>query len=456
MGVVTVHSGLTEPITVHLVDAGGLGVSGLSPTLTLRRQDTTSWWNGSAMVASGVELDMTEVSAAEAIGDYRYNFETAGADAAKYIVEVTPSSVSGVANLPATGALEVSLSALLPDYQGYVWIDALSNPQGGQGSPGVVVGVNGLQSNPVDSIEDARVIADALGIRSYRIRGSVDLDQEYRGWVFEGWPQVRGSVGSAVRLTSTFICVAQFLNMSLSRGGLNGSIINAVNCQVTAGHARANGSFHNCAVGGTWDIQPDGEVEVIDCYRPSSTSFWGVSSFFATSDSKWSISRFSGDITLSELVSGNTIDIGLAHGSIDLGGFNLVSGTVKVAGVGRVFGTVSPGPSVTVDTTNLVDPDDIRRLYGGNTRTRLYFPDALIVSGVAGATRDVKAANASHMEVQHKLEASADWSAVTPTTYYVVFNYPAGAAAGDAPRSAAIHQAAPDDGTFTTTPYEVE
>lgn len=96
--------------------------------------------------------------------------------------------------------------------------------------------------------------------------------------------------------------------------------------------------------------------------------------------------------------------------------------------------------------------DNVTRLYGGNTRTRLHFPDAAIVSGVAGALRNVPAGNPSHMEAQVKGEAAATWAAPADS-YFVVFNYGL-AVSGESPRAAAISGTAPTDGTFTVvTPW---
>lgn len=454
MGVTLIHSGVVEPITVHLVDTGGDGVTALVPTLTIRRSDATSWWNGSAMVSSGVQLAMTEVDSGDAPGDYRYSFETSGADAAKYVVEVTQSSVSGlVANLPAVGEVEVSLGALLGQYDGAIWIDTLSTGDGGQGVPGSVLGVNGLQSRPVDNIAEARLLADALGVRAYRIRGDVTLDQEYQAWRFDGWAQVRDS--GRVSLNSSFNLTARFSNLFLTSGATSGSVVHATDCQIVSGLDSVNGTFVRCAVGGVWSIQPDGRADVFDCFNRSGASQWGVDSDFATADSEWNIRQFSGALVLSNLVSGNTIRVGLADGSVDLTGGLVKLGTVEVTGVGRLFGSLSPTASVTLDTLDLVDPEHIQRLYGANTRTRLFFPDNEIVDGVDGATRNVLKTNPSHMIVEAKEEDLLVWN-VPADTYFVVFNYSASAVAGDSPRSAAIHRTAPMETTFNTVPFEVE
>lgn len=89
---------------------------------------------------------------------------------------------------------------------------------------------------------------------------------------------------------------------------------------------------------------------------------------------------------------------------------------------------------------------------GSNTRTRLWYASAAIVSGVAGAVRNVPAGAVSHMEAQTKSASQSDWAS-SPTTSYVVFNYEAGAATSASPASAEPATSAPADGTFSAEPY---
>lgn len=66
-------------------------------------------------------------------------------------------------------------------YAGAVHVDTA-----GGGTPGAVVGVNGLPENPVDNLTDARTIADAVGLSAYKIRGSVTITADHLDWTFEG------------------------------------------------------------------------------------------------------------------------------------------------------------------------------------------------------------------------------------------------------------------------------
>lgn len=63
-----------------------------------------------------------------------------------------------------------------------VWIDTEN------GTSGTTIGVNGIPSNPVDNVEDARTIADALGLRKYVLVGGsqVVLHVEHADWYMKG------------------------------------------------------------------------------------------------------------------------------------------------------------------------------------------------------------------------------------------------------------------------------
>jgi hypothetical protein len=83
----------------------------------------------------------------------------------------------------------------------------------------------------------------------------------------------------------------------------------------------------------------------------------------------------------------------------------------------------------------------IARLYGGNTRTRVYFA----TSAISNANRVVPAGAISHMEVNVRDEGGAF---AGTETYFVVFSYTATATSSDAPAASTRTDAAPADGTF--------
>lgn len=89
----------------------------------------------------------------------------------------------------------------------------------------------------------------------------------------------------------------------------------------------------------------------------------------------------------------------------------------------------------------------VSTLFGGNTRTQLFFADSAITGG-----REVPANAVSHMRVELGDDATPpDFS--SPTVYFVVFNYASSDTASDAAKSSSIQAAAPSDGTFSSEPF---
>ena len=89
----------------------------------------------------------------------------------------------------------------------------------------------------------------------------------------------------------------------------------------------------------------------------------------------------------------------------------------------------------------------VARLFGGNTRTKLYFATAAI----ATATRTVPNGGVSHMEVSVRNEGGVFPGSV----YFVVFNYDPSDTSTSAPRSSTVVTTAPVDGSFSSTEFPV-
>ena len=70
--------------------------------------------------------------------------------------------------------------ALIAFYKGAIWIDTR-----GGGAAGSVLGVNGIEDNPVDNETDALLLAVALGVKAFKLTGTLTLATTYDGWTFE-------------------------------------------------------------------------------------------------------------------------------------------------------------------------------------------------------------------------------------------------------------------------------
>lgn len=161
-------------IVAHIF-AAGVPQNGLAqaPQVQIRRTDT------GAIVQAFVA--MTDQGAD---GLYTFAFSPAVVLAYAFIVDADPT-VTG--QVPAgdryyTGSFtgEIDVSELDAAYMTGVWVDTV-----GGGAAGSVVGVNGLQTNPVDNITDALLLANALGIRSFKLRGPITLNAAFPRAIWE-------------------------------------------------------------------------------------------------------------------------------------------------------------------------------------------------------------------------------------------------------------------------------
>lgn len=161
-------------IVAHIF-ANGVPVNALAqaPQVQIRRTDT------GAIVQAFIA--MTDQGAD---GLYTFAFATDTTLNYAFIVDADPT-VTG--QVPAGDRYyfgsfggEADVSVLPAAYQAGVWIDTV-----GGGAAGSVVGVNGLQTNPVSNITDALLLANALGIRSFKLRGPITLNAAFPRAIWE-------------------------------------------------------------------------------------------------------------------------------------------------------------------------------------------------------------------------------------------------------------------------------
>ena len=101
------------------------------------------------------------------------------------------------------------------DYLGAIEIDIKN------GSPGIVVGVNGTPGNPSDNLADATTLAGLLGFRKFALRnGNLTLIQAYDDWVFAGEGAEAG-----IKINGQDIADSLFLTCGISGVIGNGKII---------------------------------------------------------------------------------------------------------------------------------------------------------------------------------------------------------------------------------------
>lgn len=167
---------------------------------------------------------------------------TTGADTGKVFIRFEESAQSAALSLN-TDQIFVSFASVpagIAYEGGAVWLDTVG------GVAGTTVGSNGTLTNPVDSIADARTIADAINLRIFHTlpASSFTLAQEFDGYEFKG-------AGYTVALGGQSLSGASFDNAKIT-GNDDGS--NAVETHYTAcdmmGNSLGKHMLHGCAIEG--------------------------------------------------------------------------------------------------------------------------------------------------------------------------------------------------------------
>ena len=141
----------------------------------------------------------------------------------------------------AGGSIDLS-GINLPEtsFGGFVWIDVVN------GEPGTVFPI-GTPTRPVDNILDAWTIASAFNLRSYKICGSIILDQAYTDWNFAGTSSVMNDV---IDLNGQDITGSQFNKLSISGTMVATVLPQFIDCYIT-NLTGANCIIYHCGILGT-------------------------------------------------------------------------------------------------------------------------------------------------------------------------------------------------------------
>jgi hypothetical protein len=155
--------------------------------------------------AGGDAVARTQVGVVE-IGGGGYGVDAPALDAATRTLEWDTGGGSPIYAHESVVASAQNVQLLYADG---VWIDT-----SGGAAAGTVVGVNGIQSNPVSNIADAITLAAALNIKQFKIAGNVTLPSALVGYQWEATEgggvldpngfDVSGSIFDTVGITGDF------------------------------------------------------------------------------------------------------------------------------------------------------------------------------------------------------------------------------------------------------------
>ena len=167
---------------------------------------------------------------------------TSGADTGKVYVRFEESAQGALFSLN-TNQIFVSFASVpsgLAYQNGSVWIDTVN------GAAGTVVGSNGTITNPVNSIADARIIADAINLRRFNsLPGtSFILAQSFDGYEFFGAEYIIDLNGQSISGSTVF-----HAGVIGNDDGTNPNVTHYDGCYMNGNSLGAH-ILHDCALQG--------------------------------------------------------------------------------------------------------------------------------------------------------------------------------------------------------------
>jgi len=241
------------------------------------------------------------------------NLVATSGDLVTYVNPIEPSSYVTVTKTSSSSATlsTVELESLY--YRGAVNIDNLI------GETGTVFPL-GTESNPVNNIADARVIADYYGFKTYNLKGMYVLDQDYNHWNFYGKNSILEDI---IVVAGQNIQGASFDELIVTNY-ISGGNVQAQKCffsNVTGFDGIIyEGALSGCttvASGGTIMAKGTSIMGNPGCINLAATGAGVVANFegdveimYATADNEINMSMSYGDVIISPTCSGATFEVG--------------------------------------------------------------------------------------------------------------------------------------------------
>lgn len=318
-------------VDVNIQSIGGAALSTSTAQLGVNVVEAAATaWNSGAIKAT--TLDTATITAAKfaagaidaaAIAADAIGASELAADAVAEIADGVWDEVLSAAthNVASSAGRRLRTLQTGGNYEsGAVWIDTVN------GTAGTTADENGVVTNPVDSIADALTIATALGLSSFSVAPGSSVT-------------FAASFTTKIMLASQATIVGGSQDFAASRfeGGLYSGVFThgagsptvwyECNLGVGASMTVESHVFLNCGIASTIVLNnTDGGVWE-NCFPTGSSPTLDFNSQAATV----SVREYSGNLTVSNMITGATLNIHFADGgSLTLGGSD---GTVNVYGV---------------------------------------------------------------------------------------------------------------------------
>jgi hypothetical protein len=207
----------------------------------------------------------------------------------------------------------------------------------------------GTEANPVDSWSNAKVLADFYGFRHIRFKGTVTLDADAEGYIFEG-----GGILDTLNISTYSVQGSTFLRMNMAGTGPGFRACETVN--LMNGVTNLSGTFALCAFNEQFSIADNQSATFSRCISnlPGLTSpqmNLGVNTQVAIRD-------YDGSVTVSGSTAGCNTTLDFTSGKATLDNTN-TGGTISVRGIARTAFTDNSA-GATVDSVGVLENEVMR------------------------------------------------------------------------------------------------
>lgn len=210
---------------------------------------------------------------------------------------------------------------------------------------------SGTLARPVNTISDAKVIAQANGIHNYHIFGSVIIDEDLYNSTIYG-----GNLGDVVTINGVNVSGTTF-KQCLLQGSYIGPITGD-NCIIKDGFSGMSGYFQHCGFQGKMYFNRGVETTLVDCH--SQVPGLNSPSIFLNEDCSLSMRKYSGGMTIYDSKTGTTVTLEFMAGNCKILSGN-TGGQLVIRGIATLTDE-STGTDVNID--GLITPN--RPVFGGS------------------------------------------------------------------------------------------